>query len=69
MYRIQTVLMSMVKTTYFIVNFVRELYNYVGETGTNFRLCFDNHTKSIRDNFLGFPVSGRDNLPNHYLLI
>ena len=39
--------------------------NYVGETGTQFRLRFNNHKKSIRDNFSGFPVAKHFNLPGH----
>ena len=38
---------------------------YVGETGTPFRLRFNNHKKSIRDNKAGFPVAQHFNLPNH----
>ena len=41
--------------------------NYVGETSTSFRLRFNNHKKSIRDNFPGFPVAEHFNLPNHSL--
>lgn len=41
--------------------------NYVGETGTAFRLRFNNHKKSIRDNLPGFPVAEHFNLPNHSL--
>ena len=39
--------------------------NYVGETSTAFRLRFNNHTKSIRDNARGFPVAEHFNSPNH----
>ena len=41
---------------------------YVGETGTPFRLRFNNHKKSIRDNFPGFPIAEHFNLPLHSLL-
>ena len=40
---------------------------YVGETGTSFRLRFNNHKKSIRDNAIGFPVAEHFNLPGHSL--
>ena len=38
---------------------------YVGETGTSFRLRFNNHKQTIRDNALGFPVAEHFNLPHH----
>ena len=41
---------------------------YIGETRTHFRLRFNNHKKSIRDNSRGFPVAEHFNLPNHSLL-
>ena len=40
---------------------------YVGETGTKFRLRFNNHKKSIRDNAVGFPVAEHYNLAYHSL--
>ena len=39
--------------------------HYLGETGTKFRLRFNNHISSIRHNSHGFPVAEHFNLPNH----
>ncbi|KAJ8036936.1 hypothetical protein HOLleu_17605 [Holothuria leucospilota] len=40
---------------------------YVGETGTKFRLRFNNHSFSIRKNLKGFPVATHFNRPDHSL--
>ncbi|KAJ8033591.1 hypothetical protein HOLleu_23884 [Holothuria leucospilota] len=41
--------------------------NYVGETGSKFRLRFNNHKQTIRDNTQGFTVGQHYNLPGHDL--
>ena len=40
---------------------------YIGETSTKFRLRFNNHKLSIRQNKIGFPVAEHFNLANHSL--
>ena len=41
--------------------------NYVGETGSKFRLRFNNHKQTIRYNTQGFTVGQHFNLPDHNL--
>ena len=40
---------------------------YIGETSTKFRLRFNNHKLSVRNNNPGFPVAEHFNLPEHTL--